>query len=139
MGLTFANVPVTFTFPEQDDTPEEERATVTLRGVSLAKVREIQKTAVKKKVEYKSPKRGAPAQRFEYDEIDEDKLFAEVWDYCIVGWKNINDEDGSPLECSLPSKLALLNGSIYFLEKLTEWREKLEEELGDQETRAEGN
>ena len=129
MGLTFGNPEVVFTFPGQEDTAVEEQARVTLRGVSLAKVREIQKLTTKKRVEYKAVRRGAQVQRFEYDEIDEDRLFEEVWDYAIVAWENISDAEGEPLACTKPSKLALINGSVIFLETLTDWREQLEKDF----------
>lgn len=43
-----------------------------------------------------------------------------TWDYIIVNWEGIEGDDGSPLECNFDNKIALCNGSPWFLSKLLE-------------------
>lgn len=91
-----------------DHTTEDGR--ICVRAMPVDELTRAQKTAGKRKTEYK---RG---QRFSFIEMD-DQLYNElIWDYCVVDWENITDFDGVSLECSRDNKIKLMNQSVIFAE-----------------------
>lgn len=112
-------------FPFEDD-----EGGVTVRVASADVIRGIDKKTVKKKVQFR---RG---QRYEIDDTDEEKRSALVWDYAIVDWNGVFDNDGNEIPCTTDNKIKLMNGSVQFsrfigncLEQLTEDVEAYDEEL----------
>lgn len=81
---------------------------VRLRVCAGEDFRNIRKQTLKKKVEYKN------AQRFAYDDIDEDLENKLLWDFCIIDWENLFDASGSPIPCIKENKVLLMGKSIKF-------------------------
>lgn len=93
-------------FPFDEDDPES--GSVCVRVLNTAKRREIRKKAVKKRVEYKH------GQRYEFEEAD-DGLYSELlWDYVIVDWCKLEDENGNPIECTTENKALLMRENVGF-------------------------
>jgi len=114
-------------FPFEDD---DENGGVEIRVANAGSMEIINKETTKKKVEWRKN------QRVEYDIVDEDKRSSMLWDYVIVGWKNINDSDGDPIECTTENKIKLMKESPQFsmfvgscIETLSDEAETRSEEL----------
>ena len=108
MGTKFSlkdpNPGVWFLFDESD--PNSGR--ICVRILNSAKGQEITKATTKKRVEYKQ------GQRFEVFDIDEDKRSAMIWDYCIISWERLEDDDGKPIECTPENKAKLMLENVGF-------------------------
>lgn len=112
------NPGVYFKFDENDPDSGEIR----IRAVNAAKRTEIQKKCVKKKIEYKH------GQRFEYQDTNDD-LFSELlWDYSIMEWNNLEDEEGVKIPCNKEMKLFLMQNNVGFAQFVSQCLEKLNEE-----------
>ena len=81
---------------------------ICLRVLNAAKRQEIAKATEKRRVEYKQ------GTRFEFMEVDEDKRTSLMWDYCIIGWENLTEDDGTPIECTTENKIKLMMENIGF-------------------------
>ena len=93
-------------FKFNDDDPES--GEIRVRAVNQTKRAEIQKKCVKHKTEYKN------GQRFEYTDTN-DEMFSEMlWDYTIVEWNNLEDDDGATLVCDKETKLKLMYENVGF-------------------------
>ena len=89
------NPPIWFNFPNTD-------ASVCLRICAGDDLDEINSKTIRKEIEYKD------GNRYEYRIVDE-KLRNELfWDFCIVDWKNINDENDSPVPCTRENKVLFI-------------------------------
>lgn len=104
-----------FSFDEQD--PDAGR--ICLRILTTDAREQITKQTTKKCVEYK---RG---ERYEYTEVDDDAYSRLMWDYCIVDWEHLEDEDGKPIECTADNKVKLVKGHPGFAAFLGECLECL--------------
>jgi len=108
MGTKFSlkdpNPGVWFSFNESD--PDSGR--ICLRVMNPARSQEIAKITVKKRVEYKS------GQRFEVFDSDDEKRSRMFWDYCIVAWERLEDDDGNPIEYNAENKHRLMNEHVGF-------------------------
>ena len=89
--------------------PTDETAGVCLR---------VAPSAVFRKISAKAEKKG---------KTDQEIFDKELWDYCITGWKGIEDADGQEIECTTENKVRLMGGApdfaIFVSEKLAEIRE----------------
>lgn len=72
----------------------------------------------------------------ELEKIPKDKKDAETWDYCIVDWKNLLDEDGQEISCTRENKIKLMTESVdfmmtvvYLIKEITNRITKRQEEL----------
>ena len=120
------NPVVEFTFPDQEELDVGERATISMRATPVDVVRKIVKAATTKKSEFKQPTKRAAFQRFATEEINDDFIYEESWDYVIVAWANINNEKGEPLECNKANKLLLFGNSPMFADQIQSWLDILE-------------
>ena len=101
------NPPVWFYF--DDEEPGD--GSILLRGLSPHDASDFTKKCSKKMPpEYKH------GQRFEIpDEMNDKKYSDMIWDFVIVDWKNIVDENGKKIECTTENKLKLINHSNEFV------------------------
>ena len=116
-----------FSFDEYEG---EDGGGVTIRLANGKTLDEINKACIKKKVEFR---RG---QRHEVI-IDNDELRSKMlWEYVIIDWKGLYDQDGKEIPCTKENKVMLMQGSVKFssfigncVEKLTEETEAYEGNL----------
>lgn len=126
--FSIQNPTTTFEFPGQEGILPDLRAKVIIRPLTADLTRKIVNAATIKRVEYKELRRNQPIQRIGYDDVDDNKIYADVWDYVIVDWVNIN-VDGEPFPCNRENKLLLLGNDNVFLSNLMTWRETIEADL----------
>lgn len=105
----------------------EDPARVKLRVCAGDDLRAIQKKTVSEKTEYHK------GERYVVKKPNEDLQNDMIWDFCIVDWEGIlNEETGQPLPCNLENKKLLMGKSVEFstfvADKLTEIREVEEKE-----------
>ena len=122
MGTKFSikdpNPGVWFKFNEDDPDSGEIR----IRVVNSSKRQEIQKACVKRRVEYKH------GQRFEVQDTN-DELFSEMlWDYSIMEWNRLEDDDGKPIVCDTDMKVFLMQNNIGFAQFVSRCLELITEE-----------
>jgi len=125
--LNELNPGVFFSFDEYEG---EDGGGVTIRLANGKILDEINKACIKKKVEFR---RG---QRHEVI-IDNDELRSKMlWEYVIIDWKGLYDQDGKEIPCTKENKIMLMQGSVKFssfigncVEKLTEETEAYEGNL----------
>ena len=91
------------------DDDEEDSGQVCLRVANRELTEKIANDCLKTKVIYH---RGT---RYKDTEVDEEKQFKLIWDYCIVDWKGITDKDGVEIPCTSENKYKLIRQSIFFL------------------------
>jgi hypothetical protein len=93
-----------FRFDESD--PESGK--ICVRTINNEKLAEIRNKTIKTKVEYRGD------NRHEYHEIDHTARDNIIWDYCIVDWRGLVDDNDKPIECNFENKVKLMNGHIGF-------------------------
>jgi hypothetical protein len=98
------NPGVWFKFDEDDP----ESGEIKLRAANTAKLDEIDKLSLKRRVEY------VKGQRFEVYDKNEDLHSELLWDYVIVEWDKLEDEDQKPIPCNTETKLKLMRENIGF-------------------------
>ena len=114
------------------DHPEDEEARILMRETSNEEVLEIQKQTSKIKREFR---RG---QRFEYEDIDEDKRSELMWQKAILDWEGLyNGDDAIP--CTDENKLLLMRKSPWFTRWVVGCLERLMEDNAERIERAEKN
>ncbi len=86
----------------------------------------IKRQTTKKQTEFR--RLDGKAERFEFDVINEDLQNELVWDLIILGWKDICDSNGKPIECTRANKIMLMNTAPKFSKFIMERLEKLKEE-----------
>lgn len=126
--------PGTF-FPFDEEEPEDG---ITLRVLNQEVLEKIDKVCRVRK----SQIGGNPPSRFTYLDFKpggEEKQFEMTWDYCIMEWKGVVDNDGKPIPCTTENKVKLMKGSQQFASFVTKCAAKLNEALGVQEETLEGN
>lgn len=124
LSMSDPNPGIWFKFDDNDP----ESGDIGIRPLNQAKRDEIRKKAIKKRIEYKH------GQRFEVEELDDDKFSELLWDYSITGWNNLEDDDGKPIECNSESKLFLMRNHVGFARFIGEKMEKLAEDYEKQLT-----
>lgn len=103
-SLKDPNPGIWFSFDDQDP----ESGSICIRVMNAAKLKEIRKLAIRDQVEYKH------GQRFPFTKIDEDLMSDLTWDYCIVAWKKLEDDEGNPIECTKENKIKLMTENVGF-------------------------
>ena len=93
-------------FKFEPDDPES--GEICIRVLNAEKLAEIRNETIKTKVEYRND------NRFEYQDIDHSARDSIIWNYCIVDWKGLVDDEDNPIECTPDSKMQLMNGHIGF-------------------------
>ena len=123
------NPGVYFKFDENDPDSGEIR----IRAVNAAKRAEIQKKCVKKKIEYKH------GQRFEYSDTNEERFSDMLWDYSIMDWNNLVDDDGEPIPCNTENKVFLMQNNVNFAQFVGNCLEQMNEAEENRVSRLEKN
>lgn len=123
-------------FPFQEGKTVEEAGGICLRVLNRRKLREIEKQVTTRMAEVVVPKGapvGTPGQRVEWSEVDSDLEDELTWDYCIVDWKGLVDENDVLIPCTKENKVRLMQDSLHFLRfvrvKQAELNKQLAEEL----------
>ena len=111
------NPGVWFKFDDSDPDSGE----ICIRAVNQAKRAEIQRKAVKSRVEYKH------GNRFSYQDTDEDLFSKLLWTYTIVDWSGLMDDDGKPIPCDDDNKLFLMQNHVGFSQFVGACIEKMNE------------
>lgn len=93
-------------FAFEPDNPDS--GEICIRVLNGEKLAAIRNNTVKTKVEYRED------NRFEYQDIDHTARDNIIWDYCIVDWKGLTDDDDNPIECNTEKKIELMNGHVGF-------------------------
>lgn len=108
-----------------EDKPED--GYVGLRICNGKALRDIHKATIKKRTEYKK------GQRFEVEEVDEDKRSQMINDYIITEWSGITDDFDQPIECNAENKNFLMLNVIDFSRFISDCLEKLAEDHTEQQ------
>lgn len=99
---------------------------VQLRTMNAEAFKNIRRQTTKKRVDFRKVD-GTP-QRFEYEEVDDDKQTDLLWDYIIVAWEGLLDKAGNNIPCTPENKTLLMARSPYFMRFLTESLKTLTED-----------
>lgn len=110
-------------FSFEEDKPDE--GGVCVRIMNNEAIDEMTKQTRKKMVDYHSAGRGVAEQRFEYWQIDEDKEFDMMWEYCIVDWRGVVNSDGMGIECTREAKVRLMKEFIPFIRFVTKCQKRI--------------
>lgn len=110
-------------------------ARICLRGITPDDARRIRKDSIKKnKLEF--GKDGKP----HYIPVeDEDRFFDLLWDYYIVSWENIKDQNGNDIKCNKENKILLMGKSAKFSSMVTKYIDQLNEALSVEREQDEKN
>ena len=120
LNLKDLNPGTWFQFDENDP----ESGSICLRVLNAGKLAEIRDKTIKTQVEYRG------TNRFEYQDMDNAARDRIIWDYCIVDWEGLIDDEEVPIECTTETKIALMNGHVgfsMFIESCLEKLNKLNE------------
>lgn len=98
---------------------------VHLQILSQEIIKEIRSQVVKKKIDFR--RIDGKAERIVYDDINEDLQNELFWDRIILGWKDLYDSNGIPIECTRQNKVLLMNKSQKFLNFIMENLGKLKD------------
>ena len=119
--------------PAWFDHPDHEGSRICVRVLSSADLEKINQKTTKEKVEYR---RG---QRFEVEKIDEQKRNRMTWEYCIVDWEGIYDEEGKEIPCTDENKVLLMQNAPTFTSWVADSLEQLNEDGLQRQEDAEKN
>ena len=115
------------------DADDPESGEICIRATNQARRDEIRKKTMKKRDLFKH------GQRFEIVETN-DELFSEMlWDYSIVDWKGLVDEDEKPIPCTTETKVKLMTENVGFSVLVGEFINQINEEYEDRKAAAEKN
>ncbi len=89
-----------------DSKPDDGK--ISIRVLNSKRLAEIRTGTVKTEVEYRS------GNRHEFQVIDHAKRDEMIWDYCIVDWEKLTDDEDNPIECNTANKIELMNNHIGF-------------------------
>lgn len=110
---------------------------VQLRTISDADRAEINKQTVQKKVDY--ARVGGKAERFEYEQVNEDLLHELTWDKVIVSWENLFDSKQREIQCTKENKLLLMSRSEKFQKFILESLKALQKDEEEEAKKSEKN
>ena len=115
------------------DDADPESGEIRIRAMNNEQRKKLQKECNKKRVEYKH------GQRFEVTDVNDDKFSELLWDYCIVEWKGLTDDDGTPLLCDKETKTTLMQTNVGFAQFVGKCLELLGEQEEERVARIEKN
>lgn len=115
-----------------DDT-DPESGEIRIRAMNNEQRKKLQKECNKKRVEYKH------GQRFEVMDVDDDRFSELLWDYCVVEWNKLEDDDGTALVCNSETKATLMQTNVGFAQFVGKCLEILGEQEEDRVARIEKN
>jgi hypothetical protein len=90
------------------DDNDPDTGKILIRVMTSGKLAEVRDKTMQTKVEYKNN------QRFEFQDPDYDARDLIIWDYCIVDWVDLVDDDGTQIECTTDNKIKLMNEHVNF-------------------------
>ena len=116
-----------------DEDKGDEGGSVCLRICDSDILREIRKQTIKQKVIYKDH------QRYEYEDENEDLRNELIWDYCVVDWKGVFDQDDHLVPCNKEMKMLLMGKSVTFATFVTDKLKELNNIESDRQEELEKN
>ena len=128
-SLRDPNPGVWFKFDETDP----ESGEIRIRAMNNEQRKKLQKECNKKRVEYKH------GQRFEVTDVNDDKFSELLWDYWIVEWNGLEDDDRTPLLCGPETKAKLMQTNVGFAQFVGKCLELLAEQEEERVARIEKN
>ena len=117
LNLKDLNPGTWFKFDENDP----ESGSICLRVLNMEKLAEVRDRTVTTKVDYRG------ANRYESQKHNTGLRDSIIWDYCIVGWEGLvdDDENETPIPCNTEMKFKLMNGHVGFAAFVESCMEKL--------------
>jgi len=121
INLNEPNPGVFFRWP---NAKTDEEGGITLRALNIEALTAIDDATTTKKKKFRG--------HTPYDDVKVDEKRREelIWDYCIVDWENLQDENGKDIPCTLENKVMLMRTQFQFsvfvadcLDQLTEFAE----------------
>ncbi len=112
------NPGVWFTFDENDS----DSGAIRIRAMNNEQRKVLQKKCNKNRVEYKK------GGRYEVTDVNDDKFSTMLWDYCIVEWERLEDDDGTVLVCDTETKTKLMQENVGFAQFVGACLEMLSEQ-----------
>lgn len=119
-------------FPFNGTKTVEEVGGVCLRVLNRKMLRQIEKEINTRHSEFRIPEGappGTPAQRIEWTEVNTELEDELTWDYCIVDWKDVLDENDQPIPCTKENKVRLMQENLAFLAFVREKQIELRTQL----------
>jgi hypothetical protein len=114
-----------------DDKPEEGR--IKLRVLNTEMRSKIADKTTEIKIEYRT------SQRYEVEKVNTELASKMMWDFIIVDWENLLNNDGSPIECNIDNKYLLMTNEPGFAAFIAECLEKLNEDIFERKAFSEKN
>ena len=127
--LTEMNPPVRCWFDEKN----KKGGYVDLRVCNGAALQEIRAQTVSRQVEY------VGGQRYEYKETDAELEQSLIWDYCIIGWDGVEDQNDRPIPVSRENKVLLMLGSLKFSRFINKQHGRIAKDASELKKQAEEN
>ena len=118
-SLSEPNPGVWFSFDEDD--PQSGK--ICIRLANQAERDKIRKATRTQKEIFRQ------GQRFEVEKTNDDLFSEMLWDYCIVDWIDLEDDNGKPIECTKENKLKLMKEHVGFQLFVGQSIEKLNNEI----------
>lgn len=115
------------------DEARPELGRVCVRLCNGGALEEIDAKTVTMEAEYRK------GQRYQYPKVDDKRRSELVWDYSIVDWEGVEDEQGTPIPCTKDNKALLMRNSMEFAVFVGDCLEKLNVASKEWRTRAEKN
>ena len=108
---------------------------ITVRELSSKELRRINKETLKKnKIIF--DQKGVPIEVPVFDEDKQDEL---IYDYCIVDWSGLEDDDGKPIPCNAKNKVKLMQEEPVFMAFVTDCIKRVSVVANETEEAAEKN
>ena len=121
MKINRNNPGVWFDLPDDEPEADEGKSRICLRVCNAEILETINDQTIKKREVFK---KGQFHDRVEVDEKLRNRL---LWDYSIVDWVGIQDENGVDIPCDTDTKVALMTGSPVFVQIVSERLDVLRE------------
>jgi len=106
------------------DAADPEAGSITLRALNVAAHEKIQAQCVARMTEYNED-----GVRNEVVVTDEAKQSELTWDYAILDWQGLEDENGAPIPCTYENKAALMRESLVFSGMVHRFLKKLNRDM----------
>ncbi len=111
----------------------EEGARICLRLCNADQYEKIRKQTTKKITSFKN------GQKMTTEEIDDRAYNELLWDYMIVSWEGLDDDDGNPIPCTKEMKTLLMNESLRFAHWVSDRLRELTVMIAEENKEAEKN
>jgi hypothetical protein len=115
------------------DPNDSDSGKICIRILNSGKLAEIRDKTITTEYEYKN------GQRYENQKINHALRDTIIWDYCIVNWQGLIDDDEKPIECTTENKLKLMNDHVGFSSFVENCMDQLNQEVERQAEYSEKN